>query len=356
MIRKAGFPAEIHVVQTEDGYLLTLYRIPRKNDARKNGSPVLLQHALLSSCADFLILGKDKGLAFILANYGYDVWLGNFRGNTHSRAHIFLSPLNSKFWNFSFHEMGIYDIPAMILYITKMTSQPLHAYIGHSLGSTASYVMAAERPEFARMVRIIISLAPAAIVKRTTTPLRFIASLLVNNQELLQLLGINEILPQSSISFAKPICDIDPELCANVIFLFCGYDREQLNITLLPIFLSHSPAGTSLKMLIHLYQIVNSGKFSQYDYGRAKNLQIYNTSEPPNYNLANITTPFALFYAENDPIVTILDAKEFISLLPNIVDEYAVPFPKFNHLDFVLATDAPRLVYNRLLKVLKIGS
>lgn len=82
----------------------------------------------------------------------------------------------------SFHEMGIYDIPAMILYITKMTSQPLHAYIGHSLGSTASYVMAAERPEFARMVRIIISLAPAAIVKRTTTPLRFIASLLVNNQ------------------------------------------------------------------------------------------------------------------------------------------------------------------------------
>ncbi|XP_018406518.1 PREDICTED: lipase 1-like [Cyphomyrmex costatus] len=177
MIRKAGYPAETHVVQTEDDYLLTLHRIPNNN-----GSPVLLQHALLSSSADFVVLGKNKGLAFILANHGYDVWLGNFRGNTHSRAHVFLSPSDSKFWNFSFHEMGIYDIPAMILYITKITSQPLHAYIGHSLGTTASYVMAAERPEIARMVRMIISFAPAAFLKHVTSPLTLVSSFIANNQ------------------------------------------------------------------------------------------------------------------------------------------------------------------------------
>ncbi|EGI69880.1 Lipase 1, partial [Acromyrmex echinatior] len=301
MIRKAGYPTETHIVQTEDGYLLTLHRIPRKN-----GAPVLLQHALLTTSADFLILGKDKGLAFILANHGYDVWLGNFRGNTHSRAHVSLSPSNSKFWNFSFHEMGIYDVPAMILYITKMTSQPLHAYIGHSIGSTVSYVMATERPEITRMVRIIISLAPAAILKRVTSPLRLISIFLENTQELLQLLGINEILPISSTySLTKSICNINKEICANGLFFFCGFDREQLNNTLLSTFLSHNPAGTSIKMVLHLHQIVNSGKFCQYDYGRMKNLQIYNTSEPPDYNLANITTPFALFYAENDPISTV---------------------------------------------------
>ena len=62
-MRKVGFPAEAHAIQTEDGYLLTLYRIPNKN-----GPSVLLQHGLLSSFADFLISGKTKGLGMILIN------------------------------------------------------------------------------------------------------------------------------------------------------------------------------------------------------------------------------------------------------------------------------------------------
>lgn len=62
-IRKAGFPAEAHAIQTEDGYLLTLYRIPNKN-----GPSVLLQHGLLCSSTDFLISGKDKGLGMTLIN------------------------------------------------------------------------------------------------------------------------------------------------------------------------------------------------------------------------------------------------------------------------------------------------
>ena len=57
MIRKAGYPAEAHIVQTQDGYLLTLHRIPNNKY-----QPVLLQHGLLCSSADWVIADKDKGL------------------------------------------------------------------------------------------------------------------------------------------------------------------------------------------------------------------------------------------------------------------------------------------------------
>ncbi|XP_018397034.1 PREDICTED: lipase 3-like isoform X2 [Cyphomyrmex costatus] len=354
MIKKAGYPAEAHIVQTEDGYLLTLHRIP----GDKNQSSVLLQHGLLGSSADWVIPGKDKGLAFILADQGYDIWLGNFRGNTDSRAHISLSPSDSRFWNFSFHELGIYDLPAMISYITNMTLHPLHTYIGHSMGATASYVMAAERPDIARIVRTIISLAPAVFVKHIKSPIRFLAPYVNNLKIIAHFFGEDEFLPHNGVLqfLAKHGCEVtyvEKEICTNLIFLICGFDEEQFDHTLLPVILNHDPAGASTKTMVHFGQEIESGKFRQYDYGREKNLLIYNATEPPDYNLANITVPIGIFYADNDLLADSLDVKKLYKSLSNILDLYRVPLPKFNHLDFIWGKDAPKFVYKRLLKIMK---
>lgn len=58
-------------------------------------------HGLQSSSADWVIAGRRISLAFQLSDSGYDVWMGNARGNTYSKQHISISTESNEFWNFS---------------------------------------------------------------------------------------------------------------------------------------------------------------------------------------------------------------------------------------------------------------
>lgn len=91
---------------------------------------MLLQHGLLDSCAAWLFNGPDHSLGFILADAGYDVWLGNSRGTTYGSRHVQLSTADMAFWQFSFDEMAAYDLPAMVHYIRKKTGVDKVAYVG----------------------------------------------------------------------------------------------------------------------------------------------------------------------------------------------------------------------------------
>lgn len=353
MIRREGYLAEAHVTLTEDGYLLTMHRIPGKP-----GSPaIFLQHGVLGSSADWVMLGKEKALAYLLANQGYDVWLGNFRGNTYSRAHVSISQEDLKFWDFSWHESGIYDLPAMITYIVKLKENFLKAYIGFSMGTTCFYVMASERPQIARLLQSTYSLAPVVFMEHVTSPLRYLAPLADDYKVIFSLFGEGEFLPQNYVVkfLSKYLCIArywEERICVNSLFILVGFDRAQFNYTLLPVILNHTPAGTSSKTLIHYAQGIKSGEFKQYNYGAKRNMEVYNSSEPPKYNLSKITMPITLFCGNNDWLSSPIDVMQLSNELPEKPIIYKVPFAKFNHIDFLWAIDAFELVYKKLLDML----
>ncbi|PNW75052.1 hypothetical protein CHLRE_12g498750v5 [Chlamydomonas reinhardtii] len=531
LVAPFGYPLQVHTVQTEDGFLLTLLRMPNGKAAAWTGpaqqpaaatdggadSPrpvVLLQHGLLDSAAGYLVNGPERSLAFILADEGYDVWLGNVRGNSLSRAHVSLAPEDAAFWMWSYDEMAAYDMPAMVRYILRASGAASLRYVGHSQGTTVllaalagpmagqaaaepplaevaqatqatqatrtgggcveaeqarvALVLAADaghtgrahlaeqgsaveqsaadeaeklgrpgagdmddaahtstdsssrrslravrsrgqvagarpgrvtmvtkqhrsssaaasevvtesavasgtslrtrpRPRAAALAPELIEraalLAPVAVAKHiSSVPLLALAAM--GTDDMFSLLGLHEFLPSQQLVAALEgaLCAVQPALCVSFLAALCGYNPDNINSTRLPLYLSYTPAGTSVQNMAHWAQAVRSrapNSMSYFDYGtncasrtgHCNQLE-YGRFSPPRYNLTAITTPLALFSGTKDRLSDPLDMEYLMeSLAPGVVRAARV-LPAYEHLDFIWGIDARDALYDDVLRFL----
>ena len=171
LIRSKGYPAEDHDLQTDDGYILTIQRIP----APRIGRPVVfLQHGLLDSSTTWVINFPNQSLAFVLADAGYDVWLGNVRGNTYGLRHVSLNVNQPEFWDFSWDEFSRYDLKAMVNYALKVSDQESLFYVGHSQGTLIAFAELSQNREFRSKIRLFMALGPVATVGHLTSPIKYL--------------------------------------------------------------------------------------------------------------------------------------------------------------------------------------
>ena len=97
---------------------------------------------------------------FLLADDCYDVWLGNSRGTCYSSEHKYLKKSQSKYWDYSYHEIGVYDITASVDYILDVTDKSEILYVGVSEGTTAALVNAIFFPDI--KIKAFFLLAPVS--------------------------------------------------------------------------------------------------------------------------------------------------------------------------------------------------
>ncbi|KVH92817.1 Alpha/beta hydrolase fold-1 [Cynara cardunculus var. scolymus] len=337
-VRKHGYKCEEVDVTTEDGYILSVQRIPVGRGGAVGGGrkrqPVLLQHGVLVDGMTWLLNPPEQSLALILADNGYDVWIANTRGTSFSRRHVSLDPdrpvrimlhirfHSVEFWDWTWDEIVSRDLPAVIAFISQQTSQKIH-YVGHSLGTLIALASLSEGKQLDKLKSAAL-LSPIAYLSHMTTALGVLAAKVFVGEYLVWL---------SSIQKGKNCC---------------------LNASTVDVFLRNEPQSTSTKNLVHLAQTVRDGVLAKYDYGNpAFNMEHYGQPRPPIYNISNIPRNFPLFmsYGGQDALS---DPKDVATLLDDLKlheeGKLSVQYIKdYAHADFIMGVTAKDVVYDKII-------
>jgi len=262
IVTSMGYQIDTYYVTTEDGYILTMFNILHGTRTKTGGPPVLLQHGLLDSSYTFVNNFQNQSLAYILSDQGFDVWFGNNRGNRYGRNHTTLNPDDgtNAFWYFTWDDMATYDVPAMIDFVISKTGYDSLSWVGHSEGTIQMFAAGTLTDQSVKIrrslskVNLFVALAPVAYVYHLKS--KELVALAKNGvaQKLIDK-ELYEFLPYGNIELLAPtFCRFGPALCNAFLRTLCG-PSSNLNETRLQVYVSETPAGTSIYNIDHWAQV-----------------------------------------------------------------------------------------------------
>ncbi|KAG9312007.1 Alpha/Beta hydrolase protein [Chiua virens] len=356
-----GYEHEEHVVLTRDGYVLTLHRIPwRKGEdtARQaeadTGKPVVyLHHGLLMNSEVWVCLTEEaRCLPFVLAEQGFDVWLGNNRGNKYSKKSIHHKPNSSKFWNYSLDEFAWYDIPDSIEYILALTGAGGLGYVGFSQGTAQAFAALSVNPELNEKVNVLVALAPAMSPAGLAAPV-VDALMKASPTSVYLVFGRKAIL--SSVAtwqaiFYPPI--FTSIIDASLRFLF-SWDSRNITTTQKTAAYAHLYSYASVKSVVHWFQIMRESAFQMFD----DDITVFSASansgkayRPTRFPTRNIETPILLLYGNRDSLV---DIEAMVDALP-VNGTRVKKLDGYEHLDILWGKDIDKDVFPEVVNALKM--
>ncbi|KAL4748717.1 hypothetical protein BDW72DRAFT_147820 [Aspergillus terricola var. indicus] len=220
--RRVGLDVETYKVQTEDGFILTLWHVynphefsplpasergprgPHVFDGQKDpGSfgdarrkyPVLLMHGLLQNSGAYCA-NDDDSLAFFLCKSGYDVWLGNNRCGLEPE-HVTMLESDPRMWSWTIQHMGVFDMTALISRVLYETGYEKLGLVCHSQGTAQTFVALAkdQRPELGERISVFCALAPAVYAGPLVERVYFRFMRLISPATFRLVFGIHSFIP-----------------------------------------------------------------------------------------------------------------------------------------------------------------
>ncbi|KAH7915067.1 triacylglycerol lipase [Hygrophoropsis aurantiaca] len=368
-----GYNYQEHVVRTKDGYLLGIHRLPegkneRPTSQRTNSAKgtqnsralarkpvVYLHHGLLMNSEVWVCLTKaERCLPFVLVEQGFDVWLGNNRGNKYSKKSLHHSPSSVKFWDYSLDDFAWYDIPDSIAYILDTTGAPSLSYIGFSQGTAQAFAALSIHPKLNEKVDVFIALAPAMSPAGLAAPV--VDGLMKASPTLMYLLFGRKAILSSAATWQSLLY---PPIFAAVIdaslrFLFNWHNANITQSQKIAAY-AHLYSFASVKSVVHWFQIMRESAFQMFDddiyirdtlglgFGQSRSYR------PARFPTRNIRTPIVLLYGDTDSLV---DIEIMQSELPNATTR-VVRLAGYEHLDVIWGKDVHVDVIPEVVATLK---
>lgn len=337
LVRRQGFPIETHEVVTPDGYILCLHRIPRSE-----ASVILLWHGLMMSSESWVCNPNRKlVLAFELYEKGYDIWLGNTRGNKHSYKHVKMNTNQKEYWDYSIDESAKYDLPSSVDYILSHTKAKTLSYIAFSQGTAQAFAALSRNSDLNNKINILIALAPAAVPSNFS---RNLPATIVNSspESLFLLFGKKSFLSVIDYMKHRLSSTTYANFISKTLYYLFGWKSEQIEDK--SVLFNYIYSSGSVKQVVHWLQIIRRSRFQEFEHASL----VSKNHIPPEYDISNIIVPVALFYGKQDRIVKI---DWFLSKLRYPV--LSIGFEKYEHICFLWARDINVTVYPSIFLLLQ---
>ncbi|SCU78507.1 LAME_0A04720g1_1 [Lachancea meyersii CBS 8951] len=343
-----GVEIEDHIVRTEDDYLLTLHRLVPA-EGTSNGQVVYLHHGLLM-CSDIWMCHTQRecNLPLVLHALGFDVWMGNNRGNKYSTQHLHKVPRSQEFWDFSIDEFAFFDIPNSIEFVLAFTQQRELVCVGFSQGSSQTFAALSVREDLNEKISLFVAIAPAMTPQGLHN--RIVDALLKSSPRVMNLFFGTRILMPSVTLWQKTL---QPSLFNLTIdlanrFLF---DWKSRNISSQQKHASYAKlySTTSVKSVVHWFQILHAQKFQMFE---EQDVVMNSWNPTRSYQITTFPTrtsiriPVLLLYGGSDSLV---DIEVMKANLP-ISQVFDVVIPAHEHLDLLWGRDVGELVIPNLLR------
>ncbi|XP_063357721.1 lipase 1-like [Cydia amplana] len=343
-------------IVTCDGYILNIFRTTFEIDNAKHKEfPVVLVPGLYQSSDRFVRQNTEHSLAFILQDLGYDVWLANVRGNKYGRRHLYLeseTDERTQFFDFSYDEIGFYDIAVIVDYILNDTRKEKVHYISHSLGGTAFLILNSIKPDFNDKFETAHLMAP--IGYQNYFPNENFTKEVDHFKEIYE-----DLIKSGKAEIFPPVKDDSKNFSVDDCLGNKTYQNicEELKIDELMGLEKHNNSkdktrGGSIKLLAHLAQNIKYKTFNRWDYGEEGNMNHYKNKQAPIYNLNHITAPTMIIYSSNDEFVSPKDIENMAKNMAK-ASTREVKRKDFKHQDFLLAPDVMEAVYHDIIEDLR---